>query len=62
MYGLGHSEELVGRLLREQLSSEPPLVFTVCGLIWDQKQSYGNSPTSVLKRESIGECDASLRR
>src|SRR6266436_8669824 len=32
-YGLGHSEEIVGRLLRGLPSSERPLVFTKCGLL-----------------------------
>ena len=31
VYGLGHSEELVGRLLRELQPGERPLVFTKCG-------------------------------
>lgn len=34
-YGLGHSEELVGRLLRELPAAEHPLVFTKCGMVWD---------------------------
>src|SRR3981081_3051378 len=35
VYGLGHSEEVVGRLLRERPPAERPLVFAKCGLIWD---------------------------
>lgn len=31
VYGLGHSEELVGRLRRELPESQRPLVFTKCG-------------------------------
>src|ERR1700704_5841287 len=34
VYGLGHSEELVGRLLRELPPAQRPLVFTKCGLAW----------------------------
>jgi aryl-alcohol dehydrogenase-like predicted oxidoreductase len=61
IYGLGHSEELVGRLLREQPSSRP-MVFTKCGLIWDPNNRMA-PPRRVLKPESIRrECDASLRR
>ena len=37
VYGLGHSEELVGRLLRELPSRDWPLVFTKCGLVWDER-------------------------
>ncbi len=36
VYGLGHSEEVVGKLLREvPASSNRPLIFTKCGLTWD---------------------------
>jgi aryl-alcohol dehydrogenase-like predicted oxidoreductase len=35
VYGLGHSEEVVGRLLKDIPSSERPYVFTKCGLVWD---------------------------
>ena len=62
VYGLGHSEEVVGRLLRDLRASERPFIFTKCGLIWDV-----NKPMEVAKRilkpESIRrECEASLRR
>src|SRR6202166_385703 len=62
VYGLGHSEEVVGKLLRELPASERPLVFTKCGLTWD-----ANNPMQAAKRiltpESIRrECEASLRR
>jgi aryl-alcohol dehydrogenase-like predicted oxidoreductase len=62
VYGLGHSEEVVGRLLRERPPSKRPMVFTKCGLIWDPKDPMA-PPRRVLKPESIRkECDASLRR
>ena len=62
VYGLGHSEELVGRLLRELPRGEQPYVFTKCGLIWDEQDR-----TAVAKRvgarESIrGEVERSLVR
>ncbi len=61
-YGLGHSEEMVGRLLRELPASERPLVFTKGGLVWDERNPM-TPPRRVLKPESIRmECDASLRR
>jgi aryl-alcohol dehydrogenase-like predicted oxidoreductase len=37
IYGLGHSEELVRRALEGIPSSRRPLVFTKCGLVWDEK-------------------------
>jgi aryl-alcohol dehydrogenase-like predicted oxidoreductase len=62
VYGLGHSEEVVGRLLRERKPTERPMVFTKCGLIWDQNNPMA-PPRRVLKPDSIQrECDASLRR
>jgi aryl-alcohol dehydrogenase-like predicted oxidoreductase len=62
VYGLGHSEEVVGRLLKEIPASERPLVFTKCGLIWDPERPMVVS-ARVLRPESIrAECDASLRR
>lgn len=62
VYGLGHSEEVVGRLLREIPASERPLVFTKCGLQWDDNNRM-QVAKRVLKPESIfRECEASLRR
>jgi aryl-alcohol dehydrogenase-like predicted oxidoreductase len=62
VYGLGHSEEVVGRLLRELPASGRPFVFTKCGLVWD-KQNPMAEPKRVLAPESIrAECEASLRR
>jgi aryl-alcohol dehydrogenase-like predicted oxidoreductase len=62
VYGLGHSEEVVGRLLRELSPSERPMVFTKCGLVWDDSNRKAE-PRRVLKPESIRkECEASLRR
>src|SRR6266436_2329163 len=37
VYGLGHSEEMVGRLLRELPQNDRPLVFTKGGLVWDEQ-------------------------
>jgi aryl-alcohol dehydrogenase-like predicted oxidoreductase len=61
-YGLGHSEELVGRFLRELPSGDRPLVFTKCGLIWDESDRMAQ-PRRILRPDSIrSECEASLRR
>src|SRR6202043_1470673 len=62
VYGLGHSEEVVGRLLRDLPASQRPYVFTKCGLIWDSNNPMAE-PRRVLKPDSIRrECEASLRR
>jgi len=62
VYGLGHSEELVGRLVRELPPAQRPLIFTKCGLVWDKRDPMA-SPRQVLRPDSIrSECEASLRR
>ena len=62
IYGLGHSEEVVGRALRSLPDSERPYVFTKCGLVSD-KENAMQEPKRTLKPESIRkECEASLRR
>jgi aryl-alcohol dehydrogenase-like predicted oxidoreductase len=62
VYGLGHSEEIVGRLLASIPPADRPLVFTKCGLIWDESDRMRQS-RRVLQPDSIGrECEASLRR
>jgi len=62
VYGLGHSEEVVGRLLREIPAARRPFIFTKCGLVWDERDRM-RPPQRVLRPESIRrECEASLRR
>ncbi len=62
VYGLGHSEEVVGRLLRELPRDDRPMVFTKCGLVWNARDRM-QPPQRVLRPDSIrAECDASLRR
>src|SRR5271157_4717884 len=62
VYGLGHSEEVVGKLLRELPPSQRPLIFTKCGLSWDEKNPM-EAAKRTLKPESIRrECEDSLRR
>ena len=61
-YGLGHSEEVVGRALKELPEDERPYVFTKCGLVWDPAKPMVES-RQILKPESIRrECEDSLRR
>jgi aryl-alcohol dehydrogenase-like predicted oxidoreductase len=58
VYGLGHSEEVVGRALKAW-SGVKPYVFTKCGLRWDEQ---GNIQ-KVLHADSIcREVEDSLRR
>ena len=62
VYGLGHSEEVVGRLLRGLPAAERPFVFTKCGLVWDERNRMAQA-RRVLRPQSIrAECEVSLRR
>src|SRR6185369_7627987 len=62
VYVLGHSEEVVGRLLRTLPADRRPLVFTKCGMVWDERDRRAE-PRRMLTPASIrAECDASLRR
>jgi aryl-alcohol dehydrogenase-like predicted oxidoreductase len=62
IYGLGHSEEVVGRVLKQRKGVDRPYVFTKCGLVWDAKDRT-KDPRRVLSPASIRkECEASLRR
>jgi aryl-alcohol dehydrogenase-like predicted oxidoreductase len=62
VYGLGHSEHVVGNFLRSLPASERPFIFTKCGLVWDENNPMAE-PKRILKPESIrAECEASLRR
>jgi aryl-alcohol dehydrogenase-like predicted oxidoreductase len=47
VYGLGHSEEVVGWALKQR--AERPYIFTKCSMVWDQEGTISHS----LKRDSI---------
>jgi aryl-alcohol dehydrogenase-like predicted oxidoreductase len=49
IYGLGHSEEVVGRALAGR--SQKPLVFTKCGIVWDERREIRRTiePQSIRK-------------
>jgi aryl-alcohol dehydrogenase-like predicted oxidoreductase len=57
IYGLGHSEEVVGRAVKT--ASRKPYIFTKCSMRWHQDRSIYNS----LKAASlVEEVEASLKR
>lgn len=57
VYGLGRSEEVVGRALKQ--TSHDPYIFTKCSLVWDELGAVSSS----LKAESVRkEAEDSLRR
>ena len=62
VYGLGHSEEIVGRVIRDIPGGERPFVFTKCGFVWDPARR-NDTPAQLGEQSSVRrECEASLRR
>jgi aryl-alcohol dehydrogenase-like predicted oxidoreductase len=58
VYGLGHAEEVISRALSGLPSSDRPLVFTKCGLVWKEKRIRQRLGAKSIRREA----EASLRR
>ena len=57
VYGLGHSEELVGQAIKGR--EQRPYVFTKCSRLWDDKgEIYSNLKADSIRREA----EASLKR
>jgi aryl-alcohol dehydrogenase-like predicted oxidoreductase len=57
IYGLGHSEEIVGHALKGR--TDKPLVFTKCSMRWHADRSIYRSLTAKSLQQEV---DASLRR
>ncbi|OZI67442.1 aldo/keto reductase [Bordetella genomosp. 11] len=62
VYGLGHSEELVGQALKGMAPSQRPYVFTKCGLVWDKDHPTAPPRRVGAARSLRTELEASLRR
>ena len=60
VYGVGHSEEVVARALRELPEGDRPLVFTKCGRAFREAERTPHTDISPVSIRS--ECEASLRR
>jgi aryl-alcohol dehydrogenase-like predicted oxidoreductase len=62
VYGLGRSEEVVGRALKSLPAGERPYVFTKCGLVWDDADRTAKprrvGDPAIVRRD----VEASLRR
>lgn len=58
VYGLGHSEEVVARALKEWRGSHP-YIFTKCSMRWDDQGKIKNEYSAASIRN---ECEDSLRR
>src|SRR5438105_10630271 len=62
VYGVGHSEEIVARALRDIPAADRPYVFTKAGLVWDD-HNRADPPRRVGDPRSIRrEIEASLSR
>ncbi|MEU1877950.1 aldo/keto reductase [Streptosporangium sp. NPDC020072] len=62
VYGLGHSEELVGRAVAGLPEAERPYLFTKVGLVWDPDDPLA-APRRIMKPASVRrEVEDSLRR
>jgi aryl-alcohol dehydrogenase-like predicted oxidoreductase len=59
IYGMGHSEKVVGQALKEIGSADRPLVFTKCSLTWDDEKNviHNLDPDSIRS-----EIEDSLKR
>jgi len=62
VYGLGHSEEVVGTALRRLPRGDRPFVFTKCGRHWDPRDPQAPLTSRLTAASVRAECDASLRR
>lgn len=62
VYGLGHSEVVVAKALKDIPEAERPYVFTKCGMVWDVEQPFLPAKR-VGRADSIrADVEASLRR
>ena len=55
VYGLGHSEEVVGKAVKS--ASSKPYLFTKCSRVWNENREIGKSMKQIRR-----EAEASLRR
>ncbi|MET7465058.1 aldo/keto reductase [Nonomuraea sp. NPDC005501] len=62
VYGLGHSEELVGKAIADLPQADRPYIFTKVGLVWDPDNPSA-SPRRIMNPASVRrELEDSLRR
>ena len=61
IYGLGHSEEVVGKALRQIPAGERPLVFTKGGMIPDLARPFEDPERNLQPASIRREVEASLR-
>jgi aryl-alcohol dehydrogenase-like predicted oxidoreductase len=62
VYGLGHSESVVARALKDLPTADRPFIFTKCGMVWDDDDRT-RPPARVATPASIRrELEGSLQR
>ncbi|WP_225724784.1 MULTISPECIES: aldo/keto reductase [unclassified Nocardia] len=62
VYGLGHSEEVVGKAISGLSDADRPYVFTKVGLVWDDNDRAA-APKRIMAADSVRrEVEDSLRR
>ncbi|NNH72075.1 aldo/keto reductase [Nocardia uniformis] len=62
-YGLGHSEELIGRALADIPAADRPYIFTKTGLVWSDGDDRSGPPRRIMRPDVVrAELEASLRR
>jgi aryl-alcohol dehydrogenase-like predicted oxidoreductase len=62
-YGLGHSEEIVGKALAALPPADRPYVFTKVGLVWPDPADRTGFPRKIMRPAGVrAEVHASLRR
>src|SRR5579862_4346665 len=62
IYGLGHSEEVVGRAISGIPAGSRPFIFTKCGLIADRARPYEVAQRNLRPESIRRECENSLQR
>ncbi len=62
VYGHGHSEEVVGRVLRAVPQADRPFVFTKCGLVWDDAHPMRPARELATPQTVRSGAENSLRR
>jgi aryl-alcohol dehydrogenase-like predicted oxidoreductase len=62
IYGLGRSEEVVGRAIRGRSKDERPFIFTKCGMVWNETDRTAEPARTLASGSIRRECEASLRR
>jgi aryl-alcohol dehydrogenase-like predicted oxidoreductase len=62
VYGLGHAESLVGRVLKRLPPSDRPMIFTKCGLLWDDSRPEAGARRTLRPETLRRELEQSLGR